>query len=115
MAEVKNAQRVVTLEDIKFNEENKILAAISVVPIIGLVIFFVEKDDLFVRYIAAQFMFFLATALLSFIPVIGWMLLPIFAIVQIVFMVIGFIKALNGERYDVPVLSGWALKAMNSM
>lgn len=111
MAEVKEATRVITLEDIKFNEANKVMAAISVIPLVGLIMFFVEKDDLFVRYYGAQFALLGLFSIFTPIPCVGWLL----AIAIFVAVVMGFIKALSGERFDVPVVSGLALKLMNSV
>ena len=111
MAEVKDAKKVITLDDIQYNEENKVLAAISVFPLIGLIMFFVEKDDLFVRYYGAQFMWLGLLFLVVWIPCVGWLI----NVAGILVMIIGFVKALQGERFDVPLLSDLGLKAMNAV
>jgi hypothetical protein len=48
MAEEKKAKKVYSLNEIKFNEKNKVMAMLSCIPIVGLVMLFVEKKDLFV-------------------------------------------------------------------
>ena len=107
----KSAERVYTLDDIQFNEANKTMAALSWIPIVGLVMLFVEKDDLFVRYIAAQSTVMAAVLLLcGIVPVIGWIAAIVAGPLSTVIVVIGIIKALKGERFDVPVISAWALK-----
>ncbi|HRI05959.1 MAG TPA: DUF4870 domain-containing protein [Candidatus Dojkabacteria bacterium] len=130
MAEVKakEAVRQVSLNDIKFNKDNAVMAAVSCIPIVGAVVFFIEKKDLFVRYYAAQYglLFVAGLALsvvamvLSMIPVINVVfgivslcLTPIVAIGSLVLVIMGAMKAYKGERYDVPVLSKYALEVMS--
>ena len=112
MAEEKKAKKVYTLEEIKFNEEKKAMALLACFPVIGLILLFVEKDDKFVRYIGAQYTIVgIAQFVLTLIPVIGW----IVNLVLWLFIIIGIVKVLKGERYDVPVVSPWALKLMGSI
>lgn len=126
----KEAVRQVSLDDIKFNKENATMAAVSCIPIVGAVMFFVEKKDMFVKYYAAQFALLgavglvlgIITPLLLAIPVLGLIIglvsvciAPVISIGSLVLMIMGAMKAYKGERFDVPVLSGWALKLMSSM
>lgn len=126
----KEATRVVELTDIKFKEENALLAAASCIPLVGAIVFFIEKDDLFVRYYAAQFgvLFVLGLALgiimpiLAVIPVINIIvglvavcLTPLLGLGTFILMIVAGMKAYKGERFDIPVLSGLALKVMNKM
>ncbi len=98
----KTAERVYTLDDIKFNEANKGMAAASCIPLIGFIMYFVEKDDLFIKYIGAQAVL---VSLLALIPFLGFL-------VMVVVLLVMFVKVLKGERFDVPVISGIALKIM---
>ncbi len=128
MAEAKEAKRVVSLEDIKFNKDNAVLAAASCIPIVGVIVFFVEKKDLFVRYYAAQYGLLavagvalsIVLTVLGIIPVVNIIvgllaacLSPILGIGSLVLIVLGAVKAYKGERYDVPVLSKYALELMS--
>ena len=106
MAEVKNAKKVYTLDDIKFNEDNKAIAVISWFPLVGLIMFLIEKKDDFVRYVGAQAGIM---GLLTLIPFVGWILGPI----SFICMIVGMVKAYKGERFDVPLISDLALKAMS--
>lgn len=115
MAEVKKAKKVYTLEEIKFNEKNKAMAMLSCIPVVGLIMLFVEKKDLFVRYHAAQFAIFCALFLIGIIPVIGWILMPIVSLLSVIAFVLALIKINSGERFDVPVFSAWALKIMSAI
>jgi uncharacterized membrane protein len=113
MAEEKQAKKVYTLEEIKFNEANKVMAILACFPLIGLILFFVEKEDKFVRYIGAQFVILAVVSMfIGIIPVIGWLLA---GPVMWVLIIIGMVKASKGERFDIPVVSEWALKLMGSL
>ena len=121
VASTKSAQRVVSLGDIKFNKDNAVLAALSCIPIVGAVVFFVERKDLFVRYYAAQYGLLIllipVEMVLAVIPIIGWIiglcLLPLAGLGILILVILGALKAYKGERFDVPVLSEWALKLMS--
>ena len=111
-AKKKKAEKVYTLEDIKFNEANKTIAILSCIPIVGFVLLFVEKDDKFVRYMGAQFAIAGAISLvLSAIPIIDalgyWFSFAVF-----IAMIMAMLKASKGERFDLPVISEWALRLM---
>ena len=111
MAEEKQAKKVYTLEEIKFNEANKVMAIVSCIPLIGLILMFVEKDDLFVKYHGAQFTLVGVLQFLTWIPLIGWLMLP----VTFVLIIMGMVKTSKGERFDVPVISGLGLKLMSAL
>jgi len=108
MAEEKKAKKVFTLDEIKFNEANKVMAVVSCIPLVGLILMFVEKDDLFVKYHGAQFTLVGVLQFFSWVPVIGWLMAP----VTVVLIIVGMLKTYKGERFDVPVISGLGLKLM---
>ena len=108
MAEEKKAKKVYTLEEIKFTEANKVMAIVSCIPLVGLILMFVEKDDLFVKYHGAQFTLVGVLQFLAWVPIIGWLM----ALLSLVLIVVGMIKCSKGERFDIPVLSGLGLKLM---
>lgn len=105
----KEAKRVVTLEDIKFNKENALLAAVACIPGISIVIFFIETKDVFVRYLAAQYSLLCLLYLVTWIPIIGW-LIPLFILIV---TIMGAVKAYKGERFDLPVISKLAVNIVN--
>ena len=83
--------------------------------ITGLIFFLIEKDNKFVRFHAMQslitfggltvlFMF------LPFIPILGWMLIPVLAIVQLILWVLLMVKAYQGEKFKLPVIGDIAEK-----
>jgi uncharacterized membrane protein len=104
----KSGEKVYTLEDIQFNEENKAMAALACIPIVGLILLFTEKDDKFVRYTGAQAALVSLLYFVGWFPVIGWLL----SLAVTVFLIVMFLKVLGGNRFDMPVVSGLALKLM---
>ncbi len=88
-------------------QKNKVLAAISYIYIISLVLLLVKKDSPFVQFHAKQaFILFLASLVAGFIPIIGLLL----QIVILVFMIIGFVAALQGKSRKFPLISDLAAK-----
>src|SRR5690554_1738714 len=127
-AKVKSAKRQVSLKDISFNKENALMAALSCIPIVGAIVFFVEKKDLFVRYYAAQYGLLVVAgialsllgAFIGLIPVINVIFAivaacvsPIIGLGMFALVVVGALKAYKGERFDIPVVSEWALRLMS--
>ena len=89
---------------------------LACIPVVGFILLFVEKNDNFVRYMGAQFTVIGAIQLvLGIIPVIGWALSGPFTLIVLVLIVVGMVKASKGERFDIPVVSKWALKLMGSL
>ena len=83
--------------------------------ITGLIFILIEKDNKFVRFHAMQSLITFGglTALfivLGFIPIIGWMLFPLVAIVQLVLWVLLMVKAYQGEQFKLPVIGDLAEK-----
>lgn len=114
------AKKIYTLEEITFNEKNKTNAILACIPVIGLVMLFVEKEDLFVKYMGAQFtvilLGYVVLFIIAMIPVIGWILsllvIPLFGLASFIAMIMAMVKTSKGERFDVPVASKYALKVM---
>ncbi len=68
--------------------------------VIALVVNMNEKDEIASFYIRQLLGLFLASLVLLFIPVLGWLL----NIVLFVFWIISLIGAVNGEMKEVPLL-----------
>ncbi len=76
--------------------------------ITGLIFYLIEKDNKFVRFHAFQSIVIFGglTALsivLMVIPVIGWMLIPIVYVVEIILWILLMIKAYQGEKFKLPI------------
>ena len=83
--------------------------------ITGVIFFLIEKDNKFVRFHALQsiitFGFFLAVnVVLGFIPVVGWSLMPLLGILQLVLWIILMIKSYQGDKFKLPVIGDIAEK-----
>lgn len=113
-----NAKKVVKHEDIVFKPENKSTAMIACIPPISIVMFFVEKEDLFVKYMAAQYTILSAIPLLSifviWVPCLGQLLALVVAVAILVIIVMGLVKVSKGEKFDMPVIADLAIKLMNA-
>ena len=105
--------------DIKDAQDNKVMAALAY--IIFLIPLLASKESPFARYhtnqglvlfIAAvvwSILFGILTAILAFIPVIGWLvilLLSLLGFVFLIFCIIGILNAVNGRMKPLPVIGG---------
>lgn len=90
----------------------------------GLIFYFTERENKFVRFHALQSVFFnlavivisialtAVTGILSFVPILGWIagatLWVIFGIGAFVVWVVLMAKSAQGEYYKLPYLGDWA-------
>ncbi|MGA8658137.1 MAG: DUF4870 domain-containing protein [Chthoniobacterales bacterium] len=100
----------------------------------GIIFYFIEKKDLFVRHWAVQGIFFggttlafsiavkIAAAIFHAIPGIGGLLLGLLALVSllvniafIVLWILGVIKAFQGQRWEYPYISEQCKKLFPSL
>ncbi len=85
--------------------EKKVWAAVGYLWILSLVALAARKDNEFVRFHASQgVLLFVLSVIFWFIPVLGWMLNVIVGIAAVV----GIVKALQGEKWELPVIGAWA-------
>lgn len=85
----------------------------------GVLFFLLEKDSKFVKFHALQSIFislflFVLNLVLSFVPVVGWMLNLLLWPVSIVLWIVLMVKAYKGEVFKLPVLGGMAEKQLES-
>ena len=83
--------------------------------ITGIIFFIIEKDNRFVRFHAMQSIItfaglFVLQSVLAFIPVIGWILMPIVGITTLILWIVLMIKAYQGEEFKVPIAGDIAEK-----
>ncbi|MDK2826134.1 MAG: hypothetical protein PWQ44_1314 [Methanolobus sp.] len=79
----------------------------------GIILLVIEKDNMVVRFHAAQStvlfgIIFILNIVLGFIPFIGGLLLFVLSIVTLIFWLLLMFKAYNGEMYRVPVIADYA-------
>jgi uncharacterized membrane protein len=120
----KPAKTEVPKADAKEIEEGKTYAAIGYISILFLVPLLAAKNNAFAQFHAKQSMvsttgfvvafviLWIMWFMLAFIPVVGWaMCLIIYfvvmalCIVWLVFAIMGFVKALQGEYWRMPVVA----------
>jgi uncharacterized membrane protein len=109
---------------------SNIAAALACIPLVGgLIFWFLEKHDNFVRFYAMQsiifgaawFLFWIiysvAYSILTPVPAIGlvfeillWAIRLVVGIAFLVVWIISTIKALNGARWDIPYIGPMARK-----
>ncbi len=104
-----NATQIFEPEDI---EKNKVMAGLAYI------IFFLPllacPESKFGRFHANQGLLllivsFAGSIILSFIPIIGWLLLPVFSIAILVFGIIGLVNGLSGKAKKLPGIGKFQL------
>ena len=89
----------------KNNGEEKVWGAISYLWVLSLVALAARKDDDFVRFHANQGVFLFAVSLvMMLIPILGW----IISLFILAFCIVGIVKALKGEKWELPLVAGMA-------
>ena len=81
----------------------------------GIIFYLLEKENKFVRFHAMQSIivfgaFFVLNIVLGFIPVIGWSLIPLVGVVQLILWIILMVKAYKGEHFKLPIVGDMAEK-----
>ncbi len=84
----------------------------------GIVFLIIEKDSKFVKFHALQSIvtFGILTVvqiILSFIPFIGWVLVPLVWILMVVLWIILMIRAYSGVMWKLPLVGNWAEQQAN--
>jgi uncharacterized membrane protein len=85
----------------------------------GIVFLVIEKESRFVRFHAMQstifgVAWFVLNIVLSFIPVIGWMLRMIIGLGGLILWILLMLKAYQGQMYKLPVIGDIAEKQANT-
>ena len=100
---------VFSAEDI---EKNKVISALAYI------IFFLRllacPDSAFGKFHANQGLLLLITGIvgniiLGFIPIIGWIILPIFSLAVFICGIMGLINTLNGKANELPVIGKYRI------
>lgn len=109
---------MVTTKKIAFGLEEKMACALTYVLgwVSGLVFLLVEKDNQKIRFHAMQsLMFFAAMTVVSFVPVIGWLLSPFVMILSFIVWLMAIYKAYNGEQFELPIVGKLAKQQLGKM
>ena len=83
--------------------------------ITGLIFFLIEKENRFVRFHAMQSIITFGSLtvlfmILGFIPFVGWMLMPILAVLQLILWIVLMVKAYQGQLFKLPMVGDMAEK-----
>ena len=91
-------------------EENKVVAALSYFWILCLIPLLTKRDSKFVQFHAKQGLVLFGIEILGtfvyWVPLFGWSLALLFFVVS----VMGAIKTLNGEEWEIPYIYDWSKK-----
>ena len=83
------------------SSDSKLMAALSYLWILSIVMLLIKKGDDFVKFHARQgLILFIVSVILWFIPVLGWIL----NLLVLILVIVGFIKALSGEKWKIPIV-----------
>lgn len=92
-------------------EEGKTIAIIAYITVIGLIIALVlnaEKKNSFAKFHIRQSLGIMLTGLvvsfISWVPILGWIVWALAAVLLLVLWISGFLAALSGKEKVVPVL-----------
>ena len=83
--------------------------------ITGLIFYLIEKENKFVRFHAFQSIVVFGAGMvlqlvLAVVPVIGWALIPIVYLLELVLWIVLMIKAYQGEKIKLPIAGDLAEK-----
>ncbi|MDF2949501.1 MAG: hypothetical protein K0R07_1535 [Sedimentibacter sp.] len=93
-------------------EKNKTMAGLSY--IIFFLPLLVCPESKFGKFHANQALVLLIVGIvgniiLGFIPIIGWLLLPLFVVVVLIFGIIGLINGLGGKAKQLPIIGKYTI------
>jgi uncharacterized membrane protein len=89
------------------------IAYITIIPAIVFLVVEPYNKNSFVRFHSWQCIFLCIAAIaiqivLGIIPVIGWIILPFASLGILIVWLIALMKALKGERYELPIIGKFA-------
>ena len=100
--------------DPKDIEKNKVLAAVGYLGILCFVPLLLAKDSKYAKFHGKQgLILFIAEVIVTFVnvlPLIGQVIWLIAFIYFIVMTITGIVKALNGEKWELPILGQYTDK-----
>jgi fumarate reductase subunit D len=98
----------------KHISENHILAALSYLWLLFLIPLLTKKEDPYCQFHAKQglvlFLFSLLIVVIGVLPVLGWLVSFFGWLFVSILSIVGFIYALMGKEWEMPVLGKYAKK-----
>jgi len=104
--------------DNKDINDNKVLAALSYVFILCFIPLLMAKESKYAQFHAKQglvlfiveVVLMVASNILIFIPILGWFVMMVAYLAVTIASIVGILKALEGEKWEMPVLGDYAKK-----
>jgi uncharacterized membrane protein len=95
------------------------LAYVTIIPAIIFLVIEPYNKNSFVRFHSWQCIFLAVASIaihivLGIIPVIGWLLLPFASLAVLIVAIFALVKALKGERYQLPIIGKFAAQQAGS-
>ena len=87
-------------------EENKVLALLCYLGILVIIPLLIKKDSPFVQFHAKQGLILLIGWVVSWFPILGW----IIGVVVFVLSIMGLLSVFNGEMKKLPIVGDLAEK-----
>jgi len=99
----------------KKTPDENIISAIGYIWLLFLIPLFLKKDSQYCQFHAKQgmvlFIFSLLVMILGGVPVVGWLIImPLGWLAIIILTLLGFVNALQGKQWKMPILGKWAKK-----
>jgi len=94
------------MEKGKVSQQDKTWAAISYLWVAAILVLAVKKDSKFAQFHAKQALILFVAEVFWWVPLVGWVL----GTVAFVLAIVGIIKSLNGEWWEIPLVSSLAKK-----
>jgi len=94
--------------------DKNLIAILSYFGILFLIPMLAVKDSPFVKFHVKQglvlFIAEIATTLITWIPILGWIAGPILYIIWFIFSIVGIVNVLGGKQTLLPVIGKFASK-----
>jgi uncharacterized membrane protein len=95
------------------------LAYLTFIPAIVFLVVAPYNQNSTVRFHAWQSIFLsvacvVVDVVLTLIPFVGWIILPLFGLLVLIVWIICIVKAFNGQRFKIPVIGDFAEKQAGS-
>ena len=94
--------------------DKNLIAILSYFGILFLIPMLAAKDSLFAQFHAKQglvlFIAEIATMMIAWIPILGWIAAPILYIIWFVLAIIGIVNVLGGKQNPLPMIGKFADK-----
>jgi len=93
-------EKTQSVQNSKITSEDKVWAAVGYIWILSLLALAARKNNEYIRFHASQGVFLFLCSLFAWVPFLGW----IIGVITAVLAIFGIIKALQGQKWELPVV-----------